>query len=46
MMKILGTLVDILLEMAYEKYGSFVTKEKGNIILYVAMSKSLYDMLD
>ena len=45
-MKIRGALVDILLEMDYEKYGSFVTKEKGNRILYVAMSKALYGMLD
>ena len=45
-MKIRGALVDILLEMDYEKYGSFVTKENGRRILYVAMSKALYGMLD
>ena len=45
-MKIRGALVDILLEMDYEKYGSFVTKENGKRILYVAMSKALYGMLD
>ena len=45
-MKIHGALVDILLEMDYEKYGPFVTKENGKRILYVAMSKALYGMLD
>ena len=45
-MKIRGALVDILLEMDYEKYGNFVTKENGRRILYVAMSKALYGMLD
>ena len=45
-MKIRGALVDILLEMDYEKYGAYVTKENGRNVIYVAMSKALYGMLD
>ena len=45
-MKIRGALVDILLEMDYEKCQNFVTKENGRRILYVSMSKALYGMLE
>ena len=44
-MKIRGQLVDILLEMDYEKYGPYVTYEGKSKILYVVMSKALYGML-
>jgi len=45
-MKIRGALVDILLEMDYEKYGEFVTIEGKTKVLYVIMSKALYGMLE
>ena len=44
-MKIRGALVTILTEMDYEKYGDFVTIEKGQPVLYVVMSKALYGMI-
>jgi len=45
-MKIRGALVDILLQMDYEKYADFVTEQNGRKILYVVMSKALYGMLE
>ena len=45
-MKIQGRLLDVLLEMNYDKCADFVTYERGKKILYVVMSKALYGMLD
>jgi hypothetical protein len=43
--KIRGTLVDMLLELNYEKYSPFVVNEGWNKVLYVVMLKALYGML-
>ena len=44
-MKIRGALTTILVEMDYEKYGDFVTYERGQPVLYVKMNKALYGMI-
>jgi hypothetical protein len=44
-MKIQGTLVDMLLELNYEKYLPFVLNEGWNKVLYVVMLKALYGMV-
>ena len=44
-MKIRGPLVDMLLELSYETYAPYVVYEDKNKILYVAMEKALYGML-
>ena len=44
-MKIRGALTTILVEMDYEKYGDFVTQERGQPVLYVKMNKALYGMI-
>ena len=44
-MKIRGALVQILVEMDYEKYGKFVCIENGQEVLYVVMSRALYGMI-
>lgn len=44
-MKIRGPLVDMLLELSYETYSSYVVYEGNNKVLYVMMEKALYGML-
>jgi hypothetical protein len=44
-MKIRGTLVEMLLEVNYEKYSPFVLNEGRNKVLYFVMLKALYGML-
>ncbi|KAI2506113.1 Reverse transcriptase (RNA-dependent DNA polymerase) [Fragilaria crotonensis] len=44
-MKIRGPLVDMLLELSYETYAPYVVYEGSNKVLYVAMEKALYGML-
>jgi hypothetical protein len=44
-MKIRGPLVDMLLELSYETYASYVVFEGRSKVLYVAMEKALYGML-
>ena len=44
-MKIRGALVNILVEMDYDKYADYVTHEKGQEVLYVVMNKALYSMI-
>ena len=44
-MKITGVLVDLIVEMASEVYGPFVTFENGKKVLYVQVLRALYGML-
>ena len=44
-MKITGTLVDLLVEMSPEVYGPFVVFENGCKVIYVQVIKALYGML-
>ena len=44
-MKITGVLVDLLVELAPEIYGPYVTFENGVKVLYVEVLKALYGML-
>ena len=44
-MKITGVLVDLIIEMAPEVYGPFVTFENGKKVLYVQVLRALYGML-
>ena len=44
-MKIRGTLVDILVEISPETYSNYVYYENGQKVIYVNMLKALYGML-
>jgi len=44
-MKIRGTLLEILVEMYPEKYSEYVVEEGGRRTLYVVMLKALYGMM-
>ena len=44
-MKITGVLVDLLVDMAPEVYGSYVVYEKGRKVLYVQVLKAIYGTL-
>ena len=44
-MKITGVLVDMLVQIAPEIYGSYVVYEHGKKVLYVEVLKALYGML-
>ena len=44
-MKIRGTLLEILVEMYPEKYSEYVVEEGGRRTLYVVMLKALYGMI-
>ena len=44
-MKITGVLVNLIVEMASEVYGLFVTFENGKKVLYVQVLRALYGML-
>jgi hypothetical protein len=44
-MKITGVLVDLLVKMVPEVYGSFVVLENGKKVLYVQVLQALYGML-
>ena len=44
-MKITGVLVDMLVELDYEKYAHLVVYENGKKVLYVIVEKALYGML-
>ena len=45
-MLIHSALVDILLELDFEKYGAFVVYENGQKVLYLVMRKALYGMIE
>ena len=44
-MKITGVLVDLIVDMAPEVYGPYVTNERGSKVLYVQVLRALYGML-
>ena len=44
-MKIKGRLADLLVEMAPEVYGSYVTKENGVSVIYLEILKAMYGMI-
>ena len=45
MLKIKGRLADILLQIAPEVYGPFVTKENGITVIYLEILRALYGMI-
>ena len=47
LMAIRGTLVDMLVKIAPEVYGPYLTKDKkGNSLLYVKLLKALYGLME
>ena len=44
-MKITGSLIDILVKMAPSEYGPYVVMENGKRVLYLQVLKALYGML-
>jgi hypothetical protein len=44
-MKITGVLVNLIVEMAPETYGPYVTQEGGSRVIYVQVIRALYGML-
>ena len=45
LMRIEGTLAELLVEIDPETYGPFMTEERGRPVLYVVVLKALYGML-
>jgi hypothetical protein len=46
MMKIIGVLFDVLVELNPELYGSYVVNEKNRNLLYVQVMRAIYRMLE
>ena len=44
-MKITGVLVNMMVDISSELYGSYVVYEKGRKVLYVQVLKAIYGML-